>query len=73
VAGQKPGVGKFLVLLVLITASKATFKLSESPDLTLTAMTTIRRFAADDAHVIYGTAYDESLGNRLRVTVSPPA
>jgi cell division protein FtsZ len=32
-------------------------------------MTTIRRFAADDAHVIYGTAYDESLGDQLRVTV----
>ena len=46
-------------------ASKATFKLSESRN----AMTTIRRFAADDAHVIYGTAYDETLGDQLRVTV----
>ena len=52
-------------VLVLIAASKATFKLSESRN----AMTTIRRFAADDAHVIYGTAYDESLGDQLRVTV----
>ena len=25
--------------------------------------------AADDAHVIYGTAYDEGLGDQLRVTV----
>ena len=32
-------------------------------------MNTIRRYAADDAHVIYGTAYDESLGDQLRVTV----
>jgi cell division protein FtsZ len=32
-------------------------------------MTTIRRYAADEAHVIYGTAYDESLGDALRVTV----
>ena len=52
-------------VLVLIAASKATFKLSESRN----AMTTIRRFAADDAHVIYGTAYDETLGDQLRVTV----
>jgi cell division protein FtsZ len=32
-------------------------------------MNTIRRYAADDAHVIFGTAYDESLGDQLRVTV----
>ena len=32
-------------------------------------MNTIRRYAADDAHVICGTAYDESLGDQLRVTV----
>jgi cell division protein FtsZ len=52
-------------VLVLIAASRATFKLSESRN----AMNTIRRYAADDAHVIYGTAYDESLGDQLRVTV----
>ncbi|MCU0967954.1 MAG: cell division protein FtsZ [Rubrivivax sp.] len=52
-------------VLVLIAASKSTFKLSESRN----AMNTIRRYAADDAHVIYGTAYDESLGDQLRVTV----
>jgi len=32
-------------------------------------MNTIRRYAAEEAHVIYGTAYDESLGEQLRVTV----
>ncbi len=52
-------------VLVLIAASRANFKLSESRN----AMNTIRRYASDDAHVIYGTAYDESLGDQLRVTV----
>jgi cell division protein FtsZ len=32
-------------------------------------MNTIRKFASPDAHVIYGTAYDESLGDQIRVTV----
>jgi cell division protein FtsZ len=52
-------------VLVLIAANRNTFKLVESRN----AMQAIRRFAADDAHVIYGTAYDESLGDQLRVTV----
>ena len=52
-------------VLVLIAASKATFKLAESRN----AMNTIRRYAAEDAHVIYGTAYDEALADQLRVTV----
>ncbi len=52
-------------VLVLIAANRNTFKLSESRN----AMNCIRRYAADDAHVIYGTAYDESLGDLLRVTV----
>jgi cell division protein FtsZ len=52
-------------VLVLIAASKATFKLSESRN----AMNAIKRYAAEDAHVIFGTAYDESLGDQLRVTV----
>ncbi len=52
-------------VLVLIAASKGTFKLAESRN----AMNTIRRYAADDAHVIFGTAYDEGLGDQLRVTV----
>jgi cell division protein FtsZ len=52
-------------VLVLIAANRNTFKLAESRN----AMNTIRRYAADDAHVIYGTAYDESLGDQLSVTV----
>jgi cell division protein FtsZ len=52
-------------VLVLIAASRSSFKLSESR----TAMNTIRMYAADDAHVIFGAAYDESLGDQLRVTV----
>ena len=56
-------------MLVLIAASKQTFRLAESPNLRHSAMNTIRRYAADDAHVIYGTAYDETLGDQLRVTV----
>jgi cell division protein FtsZ len=52
-------------VLVLIAASRANFKLAESRN----AMNTIRRYAAEDSHVIYGTAYDESLGDQLRVTV----
>ena len=52
-------------VLVLIAAAKSNFKLRESK----IAMETIRRYAADDAHVIYGAAFDESLGDQLRVTV----
>ncbi|NBW48011.1 MAG: hypothetical protein EBR46_07765, partial [Betaproteobacteria bacterium] len=52
-------------VLVLLVASRATFKLQESRN----AMNTIKRYAADDAHVIYGAAYDESLGDQMRVTV----
>jgi cell division protein FtsZ len=52
-------------VLVLIAASRSSFKLSESR----TAMNTIRMYAAEDAHVIFGAAYDESLGDQLRVTV----
>ena len=52
-------------VLVLIAASRSSFKLNESR----IAMNTIRMYAADDAHVIFGAAYDESLGDQLRVTV----
>ena len=52
-------------VLVLIAASRNTLKLAESRN----AMNTIRRYAAEDAHVIFGTVYDESLGDQLRVTV----
>src|SRR5574343_537385 len=52
-------------VLVLISAAKGSLRLAESR----VAMNTIRAFASPDAHVIYGTAYDESLGDAIRVTV----
>jgi len=52
-------------VLVLITAAKGSLKLSESK----LAMNTIRAYASPDAHVIYGTAYDDALGDDIRVTV----
>src|SRR5574343_17541 len=52
-------------VLVLISAAKGSLKLNESK----LAMNTIRAFASGDAHVIYGTAYDESLDDAIRVTV----
>jgi cell division protein FtsZ len=52
-------------VLVLITAAKGSLKLSESK----LAMNTIRAYASPDAHVIYGTAYDDSLLDEIRVTV----
>jgi cell division protein FtsZ len=52
-------------VLVLITAAKGSLKLSESK----LAMNTIRAYASPDAHVIYGTAYDDALGDEVRVTV----
>jgi cell division protein FtsZ len=52
-------------VLVLISAAKGSLKLSESK----MAMNTIRAYASPDAHVIYGTAYDDELGEEIRVTV----
>ena len=52
-------------VLVLITAAKGSLKLSESK----LAMNTIRAYASPDAHVIYGTAYDDHLDDQIRVTV----
>ena len=52
-------------VLVLITAAKGSLKLSESK----LAMNTIRAYASPDAHVIYGTAYDDALMDEIRVTV----
>ena len=52
-------------VLVLITAAKGSLKLSESK----LAMNTIRAYASPDAHVIYGTAYDDELSDDIRVTV----
>jgi cell division protein FtsZ len=51
-------------VLVNITASR-TLKLSETREV----MAAIRGYAADDATVIFGTVYDDSLGDALRVTV----
>jgi cell division protein FtsZ len=50
---------------VLITAAKGGLKLAETKQ----AMNTIRACASPDAHVIFGTAYDEALGEEMRVTV----
>ncbi len=52
-------------VLVLITAAKGSLKLNESK----LAMNTIRAYASPDAHVTYGTAYDDSLDDDIRVTV----
>jgi cell division protein FtsZ len=52
-------------VLVLVTASKKSLKLSESRE----AMNTIQAYASTDAHTIYGAAYDDSLGDNIRVTV----
>ena len=52
-------------VLVLVTASKGSLKLNESRE----AMNTIRAYASPEAHVIYGAAYDDSLGDDIRVTV----
>jgi cell division protein FtsZ len=51
-------------VLVNITASR-TLKLKE----TRTVMETIRAFAAEDATVIMGAVYDDTMGDNLRVTV----
>jgi cell division protein FtsZ len=51
-------------MLVNITASRS-LKMRETREI----METIRSYAAEDATVIFGTAYDESMGENLRVTV----
>jgi len=52
-------------VLVNISASAASLKLRETKEV----MNTIRAFAADDATIIYGGVFDESLSDELRVTV----
>ena len=52
-------------VLVLVTAAKGSLKLAESR----LAMSTINAYASPEAHVIYGAAYDDSLGDDIRVTV----
>src|SRR5690554_1713166 len=51
-------------MLVNITASRS-LKMRETREI----MDTIRGYAAEDATVIFGTAYDDSMGENLRVTV----
>ncbi len=51
-------------MLVNITASR-TLKMRETREI----MDTIRSYAADDATIVFGTAYDEAMGENLRVTV----
>ncbi|MGV2481045.1 UNVERIFIED_CONTAM: cell division protein FtsZ, partial [Salmonella enterica subsp. enterica serovar Weltevreden] len=51
-------------VLVNITASRS-LKMKEVKD----AMETVRAFAAEGAHVIFGTVFDDSMEGRLRVTV----
>jgi cell division protein FtsZ len=51
-------------VLVLITAAKGSLKLSNRG-----GHEHHRAYASPDAHVIYGAAYDDALGDELRVTV----
>lgn len=52
-------------VLVNVTANKASLKMRETREI----MNTIRGFAAEDATIIQGAVYDESMGDELRVTV----
>ena len=52
-------------VLVNITASRHSLKLRETKEV----MNTIRAFAAEDATLIHGGVYDDTLGEELRVTV----
>jgi len=52
-------------VLVNITASQASLKLRETKEV----MNTIRNFAAEDATIIYGGVFDDSVGDELRVTL----
>jgi cell division protein FtsZ len=52
-------------VLVNITASRPSLKLRETKEV----MNIIRTFAAEDATIIYGGVYDDSLAEDLRVTV----
>jgi cell division protein FtsZ len=52
-------------VLVNITAAKGGLKMKEVNEV----MNTVKAFAADDAHIIFGAVYDELMGDALRVTV----
>ncbi|EXI77704.1 MAG: Cell division protein FtsZ [Candidatus Accumulibacter appositus] len=51
-------------VLVNITATRS-LKMKEVNEV----MNTVRAFAADDAHIIFGAVYDESIDEEIRVTV----
>ena len=51
-------------VLVNITSTRA-LKMKEVNEV----MNTVREFAADDAHIIFGAVYDEGMGEEIRVTV----
>ncbi len=51
-------------VLVNITATRS-LKRKEVNEV----MSTVREFAAEDAHIIFGAVYDESMGDEIRVTV----
>ena len=51
-------------VLINITASRS-LKMSEVRD----AVKTVQAFAAEEAFVKYGTVFEESMGDRIRVTV----
>ena len=51
-------------VLVNITATRS-LKMKEVNEV----MNTVREFAADDAHIIFGAVYDEGMGEEIRVTV----
>lgn len=52
-------------VLVLISASRGSLKLNESK----LVMSAVNKYASKDSHIIYGAAYDDSLGEQIRVTV----
>jgi cell division protein FtsZ len=52
-------------VLVNITAARSALKMKEVNEV----MATVRAFAAEDAHIIFGAVYDENMGDQLRVTV----
>ncbi len=52
-------------VLVNITAARSGLKMKEVNEV----MNTVKTFAAEDAHIIFGAVYDESMGDALRVTV----
>ncbi|MBS7350275.1 MAG: cell division protein FtsZ [Comamonas sp.] len=52
-------------VLLLISAAKGSLKLNESK----LAMQTVEHYASPEANIIYGAAFDETLGDAIRVTV----